>query len=297
MQFDSVGMVTSFTICGPPVVAYDCYLRRIISSQYQSKIPSAREARFGESSEAGVDQIDVGEYYGSENVREATLVRYIQLKHSTQNPTVAWTLSGLEKTIRGFSERYQEFEKCDDFTTCIEFCFISNRPISVNLMEAVEDTASGISRRHPNILKKLEDFTSLNGERLSAFCRLLKLEGGQEDYWLQRADLARETKGYLPGDDVEAPVQLKELVTRKALSESANNPSSTKMDVLRVLGTTEDRIFPAPSRIESTENKVPRAQEADLVAQIVKANTSVVLHAEGGVGEICFVATNQASFS
>ena len=247
--------------------------------------PSARETGLGESLEAGVDQIDVGEYYGSENLREATLVRYIQLKHSTQNPTVAWTPSGLEKTIRGFSERYQEFEKCDDFTTCIEFCFISNRPINVNLMEAIEDAASETSSRHPNILKKLEDFTSLNGERLSAFCRLLKLEGGQEDYWLQRADLARETKGYLPGDDVEAPVQLKELVTRKALSESANNPSITKMDVLRVLGTTEDSIFPAPSRIESAENKVPRTQEADLVAQIVRANTSVVLHAEGGVGK------------
>ena len=250
--------------------------------------PSARETRLGESLEAGVDQIDVGEYYGSENLREATLVRYIQLKHSTQNPTMAWTPSGLEKTIHGFSERYQELEKCfveDDLTTCIEFCFISNRPINVNLMEAIEDAASETSSRHPNILKKLEDFTSLNGERLSAFCRLLKLEGGQEDYWLQRADLARETKGYLPGDDVDAPVQLKELVTRKALSESASDPSITKIDVLRVLGTTEDRIFPAPSRIESAENEVPRAQEADLVAQIVKANTSVVLHAEGGVGK------------
>ena len=247
--------------------------------------PSVRETSPGESLEAGVDQIDVGEYYGSENLREATLVRYIQLKHSTQNPTMAWTPSGLEKTIRGFSERYQEFEKCDGFTTCIEFCFVSNRPINVNLMEAIEDAASETSSRHPNILKKLEDFTSLNGERLSAFCRLLKLEDGQEDYWLQRADLARETKGYLPGDDVEAPVKLKELVTRKALSESANNPSITKMDVLRALGTTEDRIFPASSRIESAENKVPRTQEADLVAQIVRANTPVVLHAEGGVGK------------
>ena len=285
MQFDPAGMVTSSTICGPPVVVYYCYLRRIISSQYQSKDPSARETRLGESLEAGVDQIDVGEYYGSENLQEATLVRYIQLKHSTQNPTVAWTPSGLKKTIREFSERYREFEKCDDFTTCIEFCFISNRPINVNLMEAIEDAASEISSRHPNILKKLEDFTSLDGERLSAFCRLLQLEGGQEDYWLQRADLAQETKGYLPGDDVEAPVQLKELVTRKALSESASDPSITKIDVLRVLGTTEDRIFPAPSRIESAENKVPRAQEADLVAQIVRANTPVVLHAEGGVGK------------
>ncbi|MYD62050.1 MAG: tetratricopeptide repeat protein [Gemmatimonadetes bacterium] len=250
--------------------------------------PSAKETKSDESLEAGVDQIDVGEYYGSEDIEKATLVRYIQLKHSTKNPTVAWPPSGLEKTIRGFSERYQQFEQkfgTNTFNSRVEFCFISNRPISITLMEAIEDAASEGNCRHPNILKKLEAFTSLNGERLSAFCKLLKLEGGHANYWLQRADLAMEIKGYLPGNDVDAPVQLKELVTRKALSESEDNPSITKMDVLRVLGTTEDDLFPAPSRIAFTGNEIPRVQEADLVTQIVKANTPVVLHAEGGVGK------------
>lgn len=118
-------------------------------------------------------------------------------------------------------------------------------------MEAIEDAASEASSRHPKDLEKLEDFTSLKGQRLSAFCRLLRLEGGHEGYWLQRATLAQETKAYLPGDDVDAPVQLKELVTRKVLSEYENNRSITKIDVLRALGTTEDRIFPALSRIAS----------------------------------------------
>ena len=113
----------------------------------------------------------------------------------------------------------------------------------------------------------------------------MRLEGELDDYWLQRADLGRETNGYLPGNDVDAPVQLKELVTRKALSESASNPSITKIDVLRALGTTEDDIFPAPSRIAPAEDAVPRSQEVELVAQIVNADTPVILHAEGGVGK------------
>src|SRR5437763_16925084 len=37
----------------------------------------------GEAVEAGEELIDVGEYYGSEDITQATLVRYIQLKHST----------------------------------------------------------------------------------------------------------------------------------------------------------------------------------------------------------------------
>ena len=250
--------------------------------------PSAQETQTGESVEAGEEQIDVGEYYGSENIREATFVQYIQLKHSTQNPNKPWLPSGLEKTIRGFAERYQELEKCfkeGGFTTPVEFCFLSNRPISANLMEAVEDAAAGANNRHPDILGKLKKFTSLSGERLSAFCKLLRLEGALDDYWLQRADLGRETNGYLPGNDVDAPIQLKELVTRKALSESASNPSITKIDVLQALGTTEDDIFPAPSRIAPAEDAVPRSQEVELVAQIVNANAPVILHAEGGVGK------------
>ena len=119
--------------------------------------PSVKETKSGESLEAGVDQIDVGEYYGNEDIEKATFVRYIQLKHSTQNPTVAWPPSGLGKTIRGFSERYQQFEQkfgTNTFNSRVEFCFISNRPISVTLLEAIEDVASGVNCRHPNILKK-----------------------------------------------------------------------------------------------------------------------------------------------
>ena len=249
---------------------------------------SPQETQTGESVEAGEEQIDVSEYYGSECLKEATLVRYIQLKHSTKNLTKPWPPSGLEKTIRGFAERYQEIEKRfkkGGFTTPVEFCFLSNRPISANLMEAVEDAAAGHTNRHPSILGKLEEFTSLSGERLSAFCKLLRLEGELGDYRLQRADLGRETNGYLPGNDVDAPVQLKDLVTGKALSKNQDDPSITKMDVLRALGVSEDDIFPAPSRIASTEDAVPRFQETELVAQIINADTPVILHAEGGVGK------------
>ena len=76
-------------------------------------------------------------------------------------------------------------------------------------MEAVEDAAAGANNRHPDILGKLKKFTSLSGERLSAFCKLLRLEGALDDYWLQRADLGRETNGYLPGNDVDAPIHSK----------------------------------------------------------------------------------------
>lgn len=250
--------------------------------------PSSKEIVSGDSVEAGEELIDVGEYYGSEDLGKATFVRYLQLKHSTQQPNEAWPPSGLEKTLSGFAKRYLELANrfgSGSLDKRVEFCFISNRPINSDFMEAIEDAATMATTRHPTELKKLEKFTSLTGTQLSAFCQLLRLEGGHAAYRLQRETLALETKAYLAGNDVDAPIQLKELVTRKALSESENNPSITKIDVLRVLGITEDLLFPAPSRIEPADKSIPRIQEAEIVANIITAQVPVIVHAEGGVGK------------
>ena len=48
----------------------------------------------------GEELIDVGEYYGDENISRATLIRYFQVKHSTLRTDLAWTPSELEKRSR-----------------------------------------------------------------------------------------------------------------------------------------------------------------------------------------------------
>ena len=79
-----------------------------------------------------------------------------------------------------------------DLNGRVEFGFVSNRPMNSDLMEAIEDAALETSSRHPKDLKKLEDFTSLTGEKLSAFCRLLNLKvgtrvtGSSELPWLRK---------------------------------------------------------------------------------------------------------------
>jgi hypothetical protein len=64
---------------------------------------SPSETGSGKPIEAGESVIDVGEYYGSEEIAQARLVRYIQLKHSTQHAGEPWTPSGIEKTVNGFA--------------------------------------------------------------------------------------------------------------------------------------------------------------------------------------------------
>lgn len=240
----------------------------------------------------GEELIDIGEYYGSENLEQSSLIRYIQLKHSTVRTDTAWTPSELEKTLKGFAERYTALKKhlgTVSLNEKLEFWFVSNRPINANLLEAVYDAAENVPARHPADLRKLERITSLSGTALAAFCSLLRLEGNQEGLWDQQNMLAQDVSCYLADADVDAPVQLKELVTKKAGSESAGNPAITRMDVLRALRTDESRLFPAPCLIKDVENVVPREQEQELFREIVQAGgTPVIVHADAGVGKSVF---------
>ena len=254
--------------------------------------PSPDELPPASAALAGEELIDIAEYYGDEDVSRAQLVRYMQLKHSSRHAAEAWTASGLEKTLAGFSARYKDLLQrfsSYDLARRLEFWFVTNRPIGPDFTEAVADAASGRVPRHPNELRKLEGFTGLKGAALSSFCSLIRFEDCQEGYWDQRNILFQDISGYLPDFDVDAPMQLKELVTRKALSETEQNPIITKMDVLRVLKTDESRLYPAPCLIKTIDNAVPREQEADLIQAIIQAeNQPVIVHALAGVGKSVF---------
>ncbi len=240
---------------------------------------------------AGDELIDIAEYFGSEDIDQASLVRYMQLKHSTLHANDPWTASGLEKTIRGFAKRFVKLQKKHtqtDLAKKLQFWFVTNRPISSNVIEAVADAAAGAASRHPDELKKLEKFTELTGSDLETFCKLFRFEDRQDGYWDQRNILFQEVSGYLPDADVDAPTQLKELVTRRALSEGEQNPTITKINVLRALNTDESKLFPARCLVGDIGDAVSREQEAEIIHRIIDATSPVIVHASGGVGKSVF---------
>ena len=239
----------------------------------------------------GEEVIDIAEYFGSEDIQRARLIRYMQLKHSTLHATAPWTASGLEKTVKGFAKRYRELLltfSADGLAPKLEFWFVSNRPVGTTFVEAVDDAAAGVTARHPDELQKLERFTDLKGDGLAAFLKLLRFEDREDECWEQRHILSQDVRGYLPDADVDGPLKLKELVTRKASSEGERNPTITKMDVLRALDTDEGRLFPAPCLIESLSMAVPRTQEPELTRAIITATAPVIVHASAGVGKTVF---------
>ena len=242
----------------------------------------------GPGVEEGQQLIDVALYYGSEVLTAARLVRYVQLKHSTRHPNEAWTASGLGKTIRGFAQRYVELVKQFSASSVLQrfrFEFTTNRPIAVTLQEAIADLAAGAQPRHLSLQQTLVEYTLLDLATAQQFFSIFKAEGSSGDLWTERNLLSLNLGSYLPGEDGEAPLQLKELVTRKATSEHATNPSIRRYDVLRALKVSEATLQPAPCQIRDAAASVPREQEDEIRASLASASGPVVIHADGGVGK------------
>lgn len=241
----------------------------------------------GSDVNAGEDVIDVAELFGAEDPAQATLTRYTQLKHSTKHASTPWPLSGLKKTLVGFGKRYLALVKklSPDQLKRFEFRFISNRPISPNALEALKAIQGGAANASAAKIADFKTATGLRGADADAFCAQLTLEGGVGGYGRQRTSLELETQSYLAGDDADAPIRLKDLVTEKALSPSADNPFIRRTDVLRSLRTSTDRLFPAESRMEDATGALPRLQESEFGRAVTDSAQSAIIHAEGGVGK------------
>lgn len=250
---------------------------------------SSKEQPSGQAIDEGEEVIDVGEYYGSQDLASTRIVRYMQLKHSTRHASQEWTISGLEKTLSGFAERCAALKKArptSPLGNWLELYFVTNRPVSKDVVESIEDAAKSQAPRHPRVFGFLEKYSGLKGSELAEVCSLLRLQPEQKGFLEQRQLLAQGLRRYLPGADSEAPLQLKDLVTRKATSEFSATPQITKFDVLKAIGTSEEGLFPARCLVDLPQRVVVREQEAELTQAVLDAvGQCLIVEADGGVGK------------
>ena len=241
------------------------------------------------STSIGDEVIDVGLYYGSEDVTAATSIRYVQLKHSSRQAHTPWTASGLRGTIEGFAGRFKKLEASlglGVLAKTVRFVFLTNRPMDGAVLEALADIASGSTvPRHREIDELLKRYAASAGSNTQSFFAAFSVEAGEPDLWEQRNLLSQDLSAYLSQPDTEAALQLKELVIRRATDEGSKNRSVRLYDVLRALHVTEVDLLPAPSLISEPKQVLPRAQQADILAALLTAQRPVVIHADGGVGK------------
>lgn len=241
------------------------------------------------STSSGDEVIDVGLYYGSEDVIAAKSIRYVQLKHSSKQANDPWTASGLKGTIEGFAGRFKELEASLGLNALeekVRFVFLTNRPIANDVVEALADLAAGTTEpRHRRIDALFKRYGASAGSAIQSFFAAFSVEAGEPDFWEQRNLLSQDLSAYLSETDTEAALQLKELVTRRATDEGAKDRSVRLYDVLQALRVSERDLLPAPSMISEPKHMLPRAQQPDILAALLVAQRPVVIHADGGVGK------------
>ncbi len=241
------------------------------------------------STSVGDEVIDVGLYFGSEDVVAAKAIRYMQLKHSSTHAHDPWTASGLKGTIEGFAGRFKKLEASLGLNAMekkVRFVFLTNRPMAEDVLEALADLAAGSTTpRHRQIDALLKRYGASAENALHNFFAAFSVAAGEPDLWEQRNLLSQDLSAYLSETDTEAALQLKELVTRRATDEGAKDRSVRLYDVLQALRVSERDLLPAPSMISEPKHMLPRAQQPDILAALLAAQRPVVIHADGGVGK------------
>ncbi|HEX8239510.1 MAG TPA: NACHT domain-containing protein [Allosphingosinicella sp.] len=234
--------------------------------------------------EEGTEVIDLALYYGSTDVVDATRIRYRQFKHSTLHAEDEWTASGLIKTLQGFAARYQKLVSnfdADNVARRFRFEFETNRPIAASVTAALADIANSEGATTKYLRKEI----GLPAKALEPFVALVRLLPNSEGFLEHRALLQRDMRAYLPDNDKDAPLKLKDLVARKATSEFVANPMITRHDVIETIGTREGDLFPARLLIETPPDLVVRDQVGRIAKAVIEADAPLILAADAGVGK------------
>lgn len=237
-----------------------------------------------EGTDVGDHVIDVGEYYGSEDLKAASLVRYLQLKHSTRRRAKPWDPSELKPTLAAFAARFAALPR-GIFRQKITFEFISNRSIPDTIRTTVEALGRSEIPEDPELARKLVGYTELSETDARSFYARVRLVSDEPDFLQQRALLKQEAQAFLNDTDFDAPTILKEFVAWKATTAGESNRSIRREDVLLKWGVAEEDLFPAPSLIERPVHPVSRAQYQSLAAKVVAASRPLLIHAPAGVGK------------
>lgn len=240
-----------------------------------------------EPDSAGELVIDLEEMYVGEDATNT--FHYYQLKHSTVRTHKPTTLSELERTLAGFSQRYLENKK----HRCIDkhfYHYISNRPVSASIKNAITQIRAGEKSRQRGV-QKMQSITRLTGDDLRKFFSVFEIHDQEEGYLEQETELQFEISRLVAGTVEDGMThRVLGLISDQALPKSKggkNRRPLTKVDVLKVFGVSNARdLFPAPAAIEPLKNVFLREQHKDLVKKITESTSRiVVIHAEGGVGK------------
>ncbi|MBD0840717.1 ATP-binding protein [Streptomyces sp. TRM68416] len=269
------------------------------------------------------ETVDVAEYYGGSDVRDAHTLVMSQLKYSTRHPDQPWTASRLcerrsrrtengpatapRSVVADLADAYRRLRD-DHGTEAVgksRIALVSNCPGDPHLLASVKAAEEWVRAQDGEVQRAallrelpgeqgavIRQLSTAVGGRLSSseFCRFLTVLDLSQTGMMDRATLARAVRAgaseLTPGHGPDSALRLFDLVRRQALPE-ASRDGITVDDVLVTLGAPEVvDLYPAPSRLPDVPDPLPAPSARDLAETALEhLGEHVVAHGEAGAGK------------
>lgn len=247
----------------------------------------------GKRISAGLLVADTVEYYGSEAFGTAERVVVNQLKYSTQNADAPWPWSGISDTIIGFATRFVANANAYGISHAVavgRYRFVTNRPISPNVLDAIDAVihggTDGLTGNAKKVSRELQTKLGLDDLQLRQFLGILELRGNQASRQDQQTSLAAEMARIQPGSPDSSFARLKELIRTLGTSSATDDPVLRIETVLRTFDVEDPaHLLPAPAQFEVIGQPVEREQDSALRDAIQQAPGPLLVTAPGGVGK------------
>lgn len=230
-----------------------------------------------ESKLGGECSIDLAEYLKDERIR------YFQLKHTTTRMDNPFRFSDLKSTLERFMERFSANE-----TAPVSFYFVTNRPVSGQLKNAIKNIGEGKGEGSA-YFKKLKKLTKLNSGGIEEFCTRLSIWDTEGDFRQQKNHLRKESAPYFTSvaESIEIDSLIALIAERALPVPTGKEPSAiTKEEVLAQFQIGSEKVlYPSDPKFDPVTHPQKRAFQDELLERILRDDRPLIIRASGGVGK------------
>lgn len=261
--------------------------------------------------------IDVAEYWGGEKYEEAFKVVFSQLKYSTRQGNLCWTLSNLLTTtntkknnsiIQRLAQTYKGFfEKFPNDREKLVLKLVSNRSIEEKFFNIIKkckelikenqytqytELKGCLDKEEQEILKKFYNGSKLKTTEFIGFIQCIDFtDCGTNIRDIQEAEVINSLAnlGIL---DIKANYDKLMQFIRKQMLPEANRQEPIKKNLMaNFFNVVPNGLFPANTYVIKPDQYIKREITTDLINKIMECkNQYICLHSTGGMGKTTIIS-------
>lgn len=251
------------------------------------------------ASAATVEIADLTLYHGrGPTFGDAHSAVIVQFKYSISSRDIPFRASDAKKTINKFAAAFTDHKRiygAKDVSKKLSFELITNRPIALELSEAIDGLSAGTPLKG-EARKQATQFASacgFKGKELAQFAQKVRVTGLVGNLRQNKERLSRVLADWSVAPDAMARARLgnmRQLLRDKAGSAGEGQNIITRTDVLDALELQgPEDLFPCPASFPDIGSVVEREQLSTLVSRIPQLNKPLMIHADGGAGKTVFL--------